>query len=52
LTARLRAAAFRRYPNSLAARRILRRLLSLTLGEPDSASDTSDFDIPARDATS
>jgi hypothetical protein len=51
-TARLRAAALRRYPSSSAARSIFARLLSLTLGDPESAKDTKDFDIPAREATS
>lgn len=52
LTDKLRAAAFGRYPSSAAACSIRRRLISLTFGEPDNANDTSDFDMPARAATS
>src|ERR1700712_4056506 len=43
--------AFGRYPSSSIAWRTACSLASLTLGEPRSTNETSDFDTPARSAT-
>ena len=47
-----RAARFIRYPSSSAACWTRRRLSSRTIGSPRITSETSDFDTPARSATS